>query len=366
LTRENNKEFGKVITRLINKENITREETRKAFCQILADEQPDMQQGALLAALAAKGEKVEEIAGTWEAIYRLDTVKITLETKTPPVENCGTGMDSVKTFNISTAAAIIAAAAGITMARHGARAITSSCGTVDLIEELGVDVECGPEVIKQSIEKTGIGLFNGMSPKIHPRALGRILSQVSFGTVLNTAASLANPALPRHGVRGVYSRELLPSLPRIMKEIGYEKAIVVHGLTEDGKRGMDEASILGETLVSELKENGNMNYYSFRPEDMGIRKATEEDLKPCSDKKIEAARLVRLLKGEDNGARQDAACLNAALILYLMDAAGSIKEGVGLSRDLIKTGKAMDKLKEWVLKQNKAPEKGLARLETLE
>ena len=366
MTRESIKEFGRMVTRLINKENFNRQEARDLFCQVLADEQPDMQQGALLAALAAKGETVEEIAGSWEAIYQLDTVKVTLEAKTPPVENCGTGMDSIKTFNISTAASIIAAAAGITMARHGARAITSFCGTVDIIEELGVDVECSPEVVKQSIEETGIGIFNGMSPKIHPRALGRVLSQISFGTILNTAASLANPALPRYGVRGVYSRELLQSVPLIMREIGYKRALVVHGLTEDGKGGMDEASTLGETLIAELKKNGDTDYYSFQPEDTGIRRASKEDLKPCPDRKIEAARLIKLLKGEDNEARQDAVCLNSALILYLMGTAGSIKEGVGLSRDLIKTGKAMNKLKEWVLKQNLEPEKGLAKLEALE
>ncbi len=380
----NVKNFGTAVTRLINKENMNREEIRDLFYQMLANEQPDMQQGALLAALAAKGETIEEIAGSWEAIYELDTVKITLETGNPPVDNCGTGMDSVKTFNISTAASIIAAAGGITMAKHGARAITSPCGTVDILEELGVDVDCNPEVVKKSVEKAGIGIFNGTSQKIHPGGLGRILSQISFGTILNTAASLANPALPRHGVRGVYSREMLQSVPRVMGEIGYKKALVVHGLAPEladnckkgqevrvpkikdlNERGMDEASTLGETLVAELKENGDINYYSFLPEDMGLKRAGEKDLRPCGDRKIEAERLVRLLKGEENGARQDIACLNAALVLYLMKAAETIKEGVNLSRDLINSGKAMDKLEEWVAEQNLQPEKGLKIFEAL-
>jgi len=365
MTRENMKEFGKIITRAINKENLTREETREAFRQVLDNEQPEMQQGAFLAALAARGETIDEIAGCWEAIYELDTVKITLDTKTPPVENCGTGMDSLKTFNISTAASIIAAAAGIPMARHGARGITSPCGTIDLLEELGIEVECNPQLVKKSIEKTGIGIFNGTSSQVHPRALGRILSQISFGTILNTAASLANPALPQYGVRGVYSRELLRKMPLIMAETGYKRALVIHGLSRDGKRGMDEASTLGETLFAELKENGEIIYYSFTPEDMGLSRAREEDLKPSPCKKLEAQRLVNLLKGEEEREREDIACLNAALILYLMDKGKDIRDGIHQSRELIKSGKALAKLRECVTEQNTEPEKGLNKLNRL-
>ncbi|UNC93349.1 anthranilate phosphoribosyltransferase [Candidatus Contubernalis alkaliaceticus] len=357
------KEFGAVISKLIKKENITREESRDMFYEILDNAQSDMHQGAFLAALAAKGETAEEIAGGWEAIYELDTVKVVPETEGPLVDNCGTGMDSIKTFNISTAASIVAAAAGITMAKHGARAITSICGTVDILEELGVDVECGPQVVKRSIEQAGIGIFNGMSPEVHPRALGRILSQISFGTVLNIAASLANPALPGYGVRGVYSRELLQHAPLIMREIGYKKALVVHGLAEDGVHGMDEASTLGETLMAELKEDGSIHYSSFTPEDLGIKRASAEDIKPLPDIAQEAMRLVRLLSGEENGAPRDIVCLNSGLILYLMGASGSIKDGYHFSREIIQSGKAVDKLKDWVREQNAQPEAGLARLE---
>lgn len=363
MTRGDAKEFGAVISKLIRKENLTREESRDMFYEILDNSQTDMHQGAFLAALAAKGETAEEIAGSWEAIYDLDTVKVAPETGGPLVDNCGTGMDSIKTFNISTAASIVAAAAGITLAKHGARAITSICGTVDILEELGVDVECEPEVVKKSIEQAGIGIFNGMSPKVHPRALGRILSQISFGTVLNIAASLANPALPNYGVRGVYSRELLQHAPLIMREIGYKKALVVHGLAEDGKQGMDEASTLGETLMAELKEDGSIHYFSFLPEDLGIKRVGPQDLRPLPDFHEEAIRLVRVLSGDENGARRDIVCLNGGLILYLMGNSGSIKEGYHFALEIIQSGQAVDKLKDWVRGQNTQPEKGLARLE---
>jgi len=174
------REFGSLIMRLIQKGDMTRDETREAFYTILKDQTTEMQQGAFLAALTSKGETAEEAAGAWEAIYNLDTEKVVINSQGPLIENCGTGMDGFKTFNISTAASIIAAAGGIYMARHGARAITSVCGTVDLAEALGVDVECDVRVVARSIEKTGLGLFNGMSPKVHPNALRRILSKIFF------------------------------------------------------------------------------------------------------------------------------------------------------------------------------------------
>ncbi len=356
------KDFGAVVSRLIQKEDLSREECREMFYAVLNNAPTEMHQGAFLAALAAKGETAEEIAGAWEAIYSLDTVKVKLEGQKTPVENCGTGMDALKTFNISTAASIVAAAGGVTMAKHGARAITSTCGTVDILEELGVDVECEPEIVKKSIEQAGIGIFNGMSPKVHPVALGRILSQISFGTVLNIAASLANPVLPRYAVRGVYAPELLQQVPQIMRETGYCRALVVHGLCADGRRGMDEASTLGETLVAELKEDGSIHRYSFFPEDLGIKRGQVEELRPAAEIKTEAGRMVRLLSGAANGARRDIVCLNGGLILYLMGLSGSIKEGYHDSLEIIRSGRAIQKLQEWVKVQNRDPETGLARL----
>lgn len=362
---ENAKSFGAVITKLINSESLSRNESKEMFYQILENKQSDMHQGAFLAALSAKGETAEEIAGSWEAIYELDTVKVSPETALPLVDNCGTGMDSLKTFNISTAASVIAAAAGITLTKHGARAITSYCGTIDILEELGVDVECDPDVVKKSIEKAGIGIFNGMSPKVHPKALGRILSQISFGTVLNIAASLANPALPKYAVRGVYSKEMLEPVARVMREIGYIKAIVVHGLTEDGTLGMDEASTLGETFIAELKEDGTIVEYSFSPEDLGIKRGTQDEVASLNNLEQEAIRMIAVLNGSDTGSRSDIVCLNSALIIYLMDQCSSIKEGFDKAKDIINSGKAIHKLRDWVQEQNHDPQIGLAKLETL-
>lgn len=354
-------EFGRTITDLINQVSLPRDRSKRVFSQVLLNQQSAMQQGAFLSALAAKGETAEEIAGIWEAIYEYDTCKIVFDGHHDLVENCGTGMDSLKTFNISTAASIIAAAAGVTMAKHGSRAITSSCGTVDLLEALGIDVEGPPALVKHSIETVGIGIFNGMSPHIH-QSLGRILSQISFGTVLNIAASLANPALPRYAVRGVYHRSLLKPVAQVMGQIGYRKALVVHGLDASGERGMDEASTLGETLVAELHPDGFIHEYSFAPEEYGIGRANPEDIAPYADRNREVLQFLRILDGSDDGPRTDVACLNAALVIYVSKPDHSIAAGLETAREMIRSGMALQKLKDWVSSQNRDPEHGLKQL----
>ncbi|NWG09117.1 MAG: anthranilate phosphoribosyltransferase [Nitrososphaerales archaeon] len=357
--------FGNKISDIMMRKNLTREEAKEMLSQVLLNEQPDLQQGAFLVALTIKGPTPEEIAGSWEAIYELDTVKVTPTVSQPLVENCGTGMDTLKTFNISTAAAVVAAANGVYMAKHGARAITSKCGAVDILESVGVDVECDVEIVKRSIEKAGIGIFNGMSSKVHPQALYRILSQIRFGTILNIAGSLANPALPRYGVRGVYSKELVKPTVQIMGKIGYRRAIVVHGLNEDGTKGIDEISSMGETMVAELHKSGEITTYTITPEDVGIQCANELTLLPSPNRKEEALNFLRILSGKDKGPKFEIVCLNVAPILYMMGKAKDIKEGLSIAKETIETGEAIIKLKEWVMEQNSNPEFGEKKLNSL-
>ena len=356
------REFGSLIMRLIQKGDMTRDETREAFYTILKDQTTEMQQGAFLAALTSKGETAEEAAGAWEAIYNLDTEKVVINSQGPLIENCGTGMDGFKTFNISTAASIIAAAGGIYMARHGARAITSVCGTVDLAEALGVDVECDVRVVARSIEKTGLGLFNGMSPKVHPNALRRILSKIFFGSILNIAASLANPAMPKRAVRGVYAKGILRPVAEVMKAIGYERALVVYGGMDGSDKGMDEASVCGPTFCAELGKDGKITEYSFLPDECGLDRGDPERLSPSSDIEQEARSFVSLIRGRGDAARTDAAILNAGLIYYVADMADSISDGVQKAFAALNSGEAYDTLEKWVSAQNTDPGKGRERL----
>lgn len=357
--------FGAKVDDLIKGRSLSRQDSRELFKQILKNEQPDLQQGAFLAAITAKGATPEEIAGIWEAIYEIDTVKVHPEVEGPLVENCGTGMDSLKTFNISTAASIVAAADGIKMAKHGARAITSKCGAVDILEALGVDVECDVSLVKRSIERAGIGIFNGMSGKVHPAALYRVLSQIRFGTILNIAGSLANPALPAYGVRGVYSKEMVLPIARAMREIGYRRAIVVHGMSADGGQGMDEFSTLGETLVAELTEGGEILEYTLHPKDLGMRIGDESSIIHQGDRESEALRFLRVLAGLDKGDRRDIVCLNAAPLLYMMGHASDLKEGAEKAGDILESERPIRTLRAWVAEQNSDPKERLERLDDL-
>ena len=356
------KNFSRIITRLINKEDLSREESFNAFTKVLKNMTSEIQQGAFLAALTAKGETKEEIAGCWDAIYRFDTNKITPNVNGPIVENCGTGMDSYKTFNISTCASLVAASEGILIARHGARALTSYCGTVDMCEALGVDVECNVELAAKSLESTGIALFNGMSPAVHPKALGRILSQISFGSTLNIAASLASPVKADIGVRGVYSKEMLIPVVKVMKEIGYKRAIVFNGQIDGMQQSMDEASVSGTTFCAELSEDGAIKQFSFRPEDAGINTQVPDSLSPGKEISEESKKLVSLIISGDNSTRSDSVALNAGLIFYAVGKCKNIKEGTELAKQVLNAKTAYNTLKSWVTAQNRNPEKGLEKL----
>jgi anthranilate phosphoribosyltransferase len=360
---EKNKAMGQCIVRLINKENLSQEESYRAFCQVLGNEVSEMQQGAFLAALTAKGETAAEVVGGWRAVYELDTHKVDLDGQTI-VDNCGTGMDSFKTFNISTASSLVAAAGGVTVARHGARAITSSCGTVDMVEALGVDVECPVDLVAKSITRAGIGLFNGMSPQVHPLALGRILSKICFGSPLNIAASLAHPALPKIAVRGVHSPNLLLPVAEVMQAIGYTDALVVYGGIDGSTRGMDEASICGVTSGVRL-QNGKLQQFSFQPEDCGLKRHSPEGLKPDGDPHTAAVKMYQLLAGSGDAARNDAVILNCALIFLVRGLVEAISAGVKLAREILLSGQTLATLRSWVEMQNSDPSRGFARLTAL-
>ena len=279
------------------------------------------------------------------------------------MEDSGTGMDTLKTFNVSSAAAIVAAACGVPMARHGARALTSFCGTVDILESMGLDVECDVDTVTKSIKQEGIGLFNGMSPKVHPVALGRILSQIRFGSTLNIAASLANPARPTHCVRGVYSEDLVGKVSQVLPEIGYQRGMVVYGKDDRVDGGMDELSITGESVVQEFSGDEIKDSYTLRPEDVGLKTAPFEEIAATGNLAQESSRFIKVLAGMNYSSCVDFTCLNAAVILYVADQAESIREGVDRSKEAIENGSALKKLIAWVAAQNTKSDKGLQQLE---
>ena len=356
--------FGEAISSLMAREDLSQETARRMFCEILSNAQPELHQGAFLAGLRMKGETEDEIAGCFEAIYSMDTNKVDIEDLSL-VENCGTGMDSLKTFNISTLSAVVAASAGVPMARHGSRAITSRCGTVDLCETLGIDVECDVNLVQESIVECGLGLFNGMSPQIHPGGLGRILSQIRFGSTLNIAASLANPALPKIAVRGVGTTEQIGPTLSVMKKIGHKRAMVFHGFDRQGIKGMDELSTLGISKVGMLNEDGWTEFTEIRPEQVSVPNGDYADIRPRENTEEEAMEAVRLLAGRGNSSRTDIVVLNAGAIFLVAERVKSLVEGVEMARNEVFSGRPLTKLIEWAKSQNRNPEDGVEKIKTL-
>jgi anthranilate phosphoribosyltransferase len=358
------KDFGANVQKLIDKCNLSAKESYGMFREVLLNEQPELQQGAFLAALVAKGETIEEIVGAWRAIYEIDTVHADANVPSPLFENSGTGMDAAKTFNVSSAAAVVAAACGIRMARHGARAITSFCGTVDIAEAIGVDVECDVPTVEKSIREAGIGLFNGTSPNVHPSALGRILGQIRFGSTLNIAASLAHPCRPSLGLRGVYAESMLEKTAKAMRAVGYSRGIVAFGRDAGTGKGMDELSMSGETLLLEFRGD-TIDRTTIRPEDVGLKAATLGEIAPTGDLEKEAERFVRVLSGKDASPCADFTCLNAGAILYVAGVCDDLKKGVEESRQTIESGRAIEKLRNWVAAQDATNGRGTEKLERL-
>lgn len=358
-------EFGASVQRLIERKNLTCEESCRLFSELLLNRQPDLQQGAFLAALVAKGETVDEIVGAWQAIDNLDTVHL-VNLPEDIFDNSGTGMDGFKTFNVSSAAALVAAAHGIPVARHGARAITSRCGTVDIMEALGVNVECTPESVAESIRSVGIGLFNGMSPQIHPGGLGRILSQIRFGTTLNIAASLAHPARPRRALRGVYSASLVEPVAQVMKKIGYLQGMVVYGTIDGSQHGIDELSICGMSRVCHFVGD-EVKTFEVTPEEAGLCRRAPSDIAATGSLAEESKRFINVVagSGRDKGC-EDFVALNAGAILWMEGKSPSLAVAVSDARHTLTSGGALDKLRRWCVCQGDEAGNGIKRLRRLE
>lgn len=357
------RQFGAIIARLCRGEDISRAEARECWRQICAEEQPDLQQGAFIAALKAKGETPGEIAGTFEALYELDTTKVDIETPEPLIDNCGTGADTLKTFNISTAAAVVAAASGACVVRHAARAISSNCGAIDVIEALGVNVESVPELPRQSIARAGIGAWNAFLPSVHPRTLGRVLSRIRFGSTINVVGPLLNPTMPALKVMGVASPEMIEIAPETLRELGFRRAFVMLGLEDGGERCMDELSTVGPSHVAELRPDGAIERATLTPEELGVPRARYQDIASSRDVEADAVALLRVILGKDDGARSDIVCLNAAPVVYTAGKVGTLADGIAMARHAIASGAALAKLRDWVTWQNDRPEDGLPRLD---
>ncbi len=300
---------------------------------IVSGDVSEAQIAAVLIALRAKGETVDEIAG-FVSVLRDKAIRVT-PTREGLVDTCGTGGDGTHTFNISTAAAIVAAGAGVAIAKHGNRALSSKCGSSDVLEALGVRT-VAPERVADVIDRTGIGFM--FAPAHHPalKHAAGVRRDLGVRTVFNLLGPMANPAFVKRQLVGVFDPALTETVARVLASLGSEKVYVVHG-----SDGSDEVTVAGETRVTVL-DDGRIDTFSFEPESVGIERANARALTGGSPQE-NAETIVAILDGA-RGAKRDAVVLNAGFVLAVAGRADSIADGVARAAAAIDDGRAKDVL----------------------
>jgi len=321
------------IDTLVAGQSLTMEQAAAVMNEIMGGEATPAQFGAFVTALRLKGETVEEIAGMAK-VMRERAVPIAVSE--PVVDTCGTGGDASGSFNISTAAAFVVAGAGLKVAKHGNRSMSSICGSADVMEALGVRIDLGAEQVQRCLEEVGIGFM--FAPNFHPamKYAAAPRREIGIRTVFNILGPLTNPAGAKAQVLGVAEGSLTMKMAQVLELLGCHHALVVHG--EDG---LDEITPSGRTTVCELKE-GAINSYSLAPEDFGFQRATRESLKGGSAQD-NAGLLRKVLEGE-KGPRRDIVLMNAAAALKAGDKAASLEEGIEIAKESIDSRKALEKL----------------------
>ncbi len=323
------------IERVTDGEDLTQEEARAASTAIFEDA-TEAQIGALLTALRAKGETEAEIAGFAQGMR--DAARTIDPERDVLVDTCGTGGDDYDTINVSTTSAIVAAGCGVPIAKHGNYSVSSSSGSADVLEEVGVNVEAEPPAVEVAIEENGIGFM--LAPVFHPAMKAVIGPRKELGmrTIFNVLGPLTNPAGADAQVVGVYDADLVPVVARALARMDVERALVVHG------SGMDEIAVHGETVVSEV-DGDVIKEYTLTPGNLGLQKHDIADVAGGSPAE-NAADMRGIITGETTGPKRDIILANAGAALYVAGEVDSIAEGVERARHGIEDGEATAKLEE--------------------
>jgi len=326
--------FTRNLNKIITGQNLDQDSSASMLMDIFSGNITEAQIGAFMAALATKGETFEELAGAARAMRRKAIRIQTLSKKV--IDIVGTGGDASGSFNISTTTAMVVAGAGVTVAKHGNRKVSSQCGSADVLEELGVNLNADPEIVEEAINEMGIGFM--FAPLYHGsmKYAGKARQDCGIRSIFNMLGPLTNPAAASCQLLGVYAPQLTEMFARALKLLGVNKAFVVHG-----HDGMDEITTTAPTRVSELNY-GNIRSYDLDPLDFFEDYADPKDLKG-GDVKKNAAITLSILRGE-KGPKRDIVILNSGAALVAAEIADTIKNGIALAEQSIDSGKAIEKL----------------------
>ncbi len=335
------------LNKVVEGRDLSEDEARGAMKAIMSGEATQAQIGAFLTAMRMKGETIEEISA-FAKVMREFASSIHPKVKGTLVDTCGTGGDKMKTFNVSTLAAMVAAGAGAPIAKHGNRSVTSKSGSADVLEALGLRLDMTPEQVEKSIEEIGIGFM--FAPTFHKAMKHAVGPRKELGirTVFNILGPLTNPADAEAQVLGVFDAELTEKMARVLDRLGVKRAMVVHGL-----EGMDEISTVSKTQVSELK-NGSVATYEIKPEDFGIKRASTTDLVGW-DAAYNAKIAIDVLRDKQSGPRRDMVVLNAAAAIYVGGRAETLEDAIELANASIDSGNAFEKLVALIEKSGGKP-----------
>ena len=325
------------ILKVYKRENLTYDEAYKTMDEIMSGEASEVQMSAYLTAMSMKGETIEEITASAEAM-RAHCVRLLNDEEV--LEIVGTGGDGSNTFNISTTSSIVISAAGVPVAKHGNRSASSKCGAADVLEELGVNINIEPEKSLKCLKEINLCFLFAQNYHIAMKYVAGVRKELSIRTIFNILGPLTSPAGATMQVLGVYEKELVEPLTEVLKNLGVKSALTVYGLD-----GMDEISSSDKTAVCELKDGETM-YYEISPEYFGMELASKEDL-VGGDAKENAKITLSILNGE-KGPKRNAVLLNSAAGLYSAGKVDSLREGVELAKEVIDSGKALKQLEKFI------------------
>lgn len=336
------------IVKIVNKEDLTYDEAYTVMNEIMSGETTPTQNAAFLAALStksAKAETTDEIAGC-AAAMRDNATKV--DTGMDIFEIVGTGGDNAQSFNISTTSALVAAAGGMKVAKHGNRAASSLCGTADCLEALGVNIQQSPNRCIKLIKEAGMCFFFAQKYHTSMKYVGPIRKELGFRTVFNILGPLTNPGSPKMQLLGVYDEYLVEPLAQVLINLGVKRGMVVYG-----KDRLDEISMSAPTAVCEFKD-GWFRSYTIAPEDFGFERCTKDDLKGGTPE--ENAKITREILGGAKGHKRNAVLMNAGAALYIGGKAETLKDGIALAAEIIDSGKALETLDKLIEVSNRPEE----------
>jgi anthranilate phosphoribosyltransferase len=331
--------FKDALNHLLNRQDLAHDQMLAVMQQVMGGELTPAQIAALLIALRMKGETVEEIAAAATVMRSLST-KVNIQDKTHLVDTCGTGGDGIQTFNVSTVSAFVAAAAGAKVAKHGGRSVSSTCGSADVLEALGVNVNLTPEQVAKCVDSIGIGFMFAPNHHSAMKHAAPVRRELGVRTIFNLLGPLTNPAGAKRQVMGVFDKNLTGKLAQVLQKLGSEHVLVVHGAD-----GMDEISFSGDTYIAELK-NGTVSEYSIHPAQFGLGTHQLSAIQ-IQDAQASKAMILDVLNGQNgskNKAARDIVLMNAGAAIYVSGVADSLQAGIHQAAEVIDSGAALAKL----------------------